>query len=701
MRVGGERSFTGIVRDLTERVRAEEALRRERDYAAALIASMQDAVAVISPEGVLLEISPRFVEMTGFRREELVGSRPPFPYWPEDRRPAMAAALDTLLETGEGEFDLEFRRRDGSRFPVILAAAPLRDAAGRITGYVETVKDVTERRRAADALRVERDAQAALRVVATAVAAEAEPAEIFGLVAEEAARVLRADAGMVLRLDAGGAVVVGAHGVADPWTGSDAPRRLPAAGGILEVLRSGRRPARVDAPPGSEPLREVLGRGAPASIAAVPVEAAGGLWGAVVVAGTVRGALPEGAEERLASFAELVGVAISNADARALLAARATTDQLTGLPNQATFHERLATEVDRARRHRHPLSLILFDLDHFKRVNDRHGHQAGDRALQELARRISRLTRAEDVLARVGGEEFAWILPETDAVGAWRASERARRAVASEPFGGIGPLTLSAGICDLERAGSPGELFRLADVALYWAKAQGRDASVRYAPEVVEVLSADARAAEIERGQKLGSIRVLARAVDAKDPSTQAHSGRVAELAARLAGRLGWPAERVALLREAGLVHDVGKIGVPDAVLFKRGRLGDAEIRRIRAHAELGAEIVAEALSPEQTAWVRHHHERIDGMGYPDGMAGPDIPEGARILALADAWDAMTAVRLYRPARDHDDAIAECRRERGRQFWSRAVDALEELAGEGRLELAENELEDDPAGVGR
>ena len=145
----------------------------------------------------------------------------------------------------------------------------------------------------------------------------------------------------------------------------------------------------------------------------------------------------------------------------------------------------------------------------------------------------------------------------------------------------------------------------------------------------------------------LRGLRVLARVVDARDPSTLRHSERVSDLAVRLAKHLRWPPERIAFLREAALLHDVGKVGVRDAVLLRRRALNALEYEEVKRHAALGAEIVADVLSPEQVAWVRHHHERWDGAGYPDGLAADAIPDGARIIAAADAWDVMTNERPY------------------------------------------------------
>jgi len=373
---------------------------------------------------------------------------------------------------------------------------------------------------------------------------------------------------------------------------------------------------------------------------------------------------------------------VSAVHARERLADQARTDPLTGLPNHRQFHERLRSEAARALRHGRPLSLALFDVDHFKRVNTLHGHQSGDATLAEIAARLRANLRDGEMLARTGGEEFGWILVETTAEEAFAAVERTRLAVADGPVVSDLTVTVSAGICDLARAGSADELFRLADGALYWAKATGRDRAVLYAPDTVAALSAEERAERLERSQALVALRSLARAVDAKDPSTHAHSERVSRMCERIAHELGWQLERAAQLAEAGLLHDVGKIGVPDAVLLKPGPLDAGEYETVKRHAALGAEIADEALSPEQCAWIRGHHEWWDGSGYPDGTAGDDIPEGARIIAVADAWDVMTRARHYGTIRDEADALQELRRVSGTQFWPDAVAALTAVFGD-------------------
>ncbi|MDP9399755.1 MAG: diguanylate cyclase [Actinomycetota bacterium] len=659
-----------------------------RDATRALLLLIQDGVVVLDPSDGVVDVNDRFCAITGFPRAQLLGRRPPFPWWPDEERERNERNFTGARDRGRGQYNARFMRRDGTRFPAVVNLAHLVDAAGEPVGggLVATFKDVSEREAAAERLRAQVEFEAALRRIAEVAVADEAPDRVFAVVAREAARVLGTEAATLARRTEDGQVLVAVQGFEAP---------LPLGGAITldsptasaTALRTGR-PARVEdhgeLDPGDAVVAASLRNGIVGSVA-VPVRVRGGTWGALAVHSRRAGALAPDAEEALGRFAHLVGLAVASADARAALIARATTDPLTGLRNHGAFHDRLRWEVERAQRARQPLALAVFDVDHFKAVNDRHGHAVGDRVLREVARRLAEHVGPGDTLGRVGGEEFAWIMPGRCSVRGLQAAEEVRRALGGEPFAEVGPVTLSGGVCDVGRASTAGELFRLADVALYWAKAEGRDAVVRYAPEVVEVLPARERVQQLERSRRLAAIRVLARAVDAKDPSTQAHSERVAELAGQLAKQLGWPAERRASLLEAALVHDVGKISVPDAILFKLGALTEEEYEQVKAHPVVGAQVLADALSAEQLDWVRHHHERFDGTGYPDRLVGDDVPEGAFVLAVADAWDAMTAVRRYGAARGVGNALRECRSQRGRQFGPRTVDALDALARAGRL----------------
>jgi diguanylate cyclase (GGDEF)-like protein len=392
--------------------------------------------------------------------------------------------------------------------------------------------------------------------------------------------------------------------------------------------------------------------------------------------------------ERLSRFADLVGLAVAGAAAQARLVAEATTDPLTGLLNHRALHERLSEQAAIAARTGQPLSVVVFDVDRFKALNEALGYEVGDDVLREVARRARAAAREGELLARVGGDEFAALLPGTSAEDARLAAERLRHAIVDEPFQGELELTLSAGVADTTVTHDGAELLALADGALYWAKSNGRDTTCVYDPAVVEELSATERAERLERTKALGAVRALAQAIDAKDAATIQHSERVATLAARLAEASGWSPPDVARLHDAGLVHDVGKIGIPDAILSKPGRLTDEEYDAIKRHSALGARIVSEVLDAEQVAWVRGHHERHDGRGYPDALCGEDIAEGARLMALADAWDAMTGARVYSDAMPIDAALAEVERCEGTQFHPAAVAALRTVFEQGRLATA-------------
>jgi diguanylate cyclase (GGDEF)-like protein/putative nucleotidyltransferase with HDIG domain len=521
------------------------------------------------------------------------------------------------------------------------------------------------RERAEASLRESSAESATLHRVSLALVQEEEPRRIFALVAEEAASLLGVPYGFVGRVTGAELHLLGFARGTPPAVLLRTPLEGPTP--MARAVRSGR-PERCDDLRTAGRAAGSLVAAGLASAVAVPVRVAGRTWGVLGAISDERGALRPRAEARLEALAELVGLALSNADARRQLEEQATSDALTGLANHRAFHERLRTEVGRARRYERPLSLALLDLDHFKRLNDTQGHQQGDRVLAAIGKVLVQHARTTELPARVGGEELAMIFPETPAIEAYTAVERIRAAVEALDLGDVGTVTVSAGVCDLTHASDSADLFRLADAALYWAKQQGRNTCFVYSPEVVEELSAEERARRQARGQALAALRALARVIDAKDASTRQHSERVARMAARLAEQAGWPEVRIDRLREAALIHDVGKMGLSDDVLLKPGPLDGAEEELIRQHAAVGADIAAELLSEEQASWIRGHHERWDGEGYPDRLAGAAIPDGARILAISEAWDAMTSGRGYGERIDPAIALEEIQTLAGLQF---------------------------------
>jgi diguanylate cyclase (GGDEF)-like protein/putative nucleotidyltransferase with HDIG domain len=336
------------------------------------------------------------------------------------------------------------------------------------------------------------------------------------------------------------------------------------------------------------------------------------------------------------------------ADSEALLA-RADTDPLTGLLNHRLFHGRLNVEIDRASRHGESVGLVALDIDDFGAVNSVGGHQAGDTALVAIARAIEAAVRSQDIVCRVGGDELMVILPGADLGATFVTARRIVEGVRSVDIDAVPPLSVSAGVTAYpEHALDHDRLLVAADAALYWAKRHGKDRAVLYDDQVATPVTPEQRIKELREHANLESVRALAAAVDARDPGTQDHSRNVSQLAAELARDIGLDGETVTLIGYAGQLHDVGKIGVPDSVLRKGGVLTEHERLRLREHASLGAQIIAAANISEIQPWVRHHHERWDGTGYPDGLAGEDIPLGARLLALAEAYDSLVTGRSGR-----------------------------------------------------
>jgi diguanylate cyclase (GGDEF)-like protein len=352
-------------------------------------------------------------------------------------------------------------------------------------------------------------------------------------------------------------------------------------------------------------------------------------------------------------------------------------DPLTDLLNRRGFQEVFDVELERARRANQPLSLIVGDLDRFKRVNDVHGHAAGDDVLRRVADAIRGAKRGFDRAARVGGEEFAILAPDSDEHGAYMLAERIRAAV-HEAFaeGRDSQLTISFGISTHPLHGQSADgLLRTADQALYAAKRLGRNRSVISSAEVPGILAHGARGSNSEALVELAALVNLAEALDVRDSGSATHCQRVGRFAELTARELGLPPEAVERIRLAGILHDVGRVALPDSVVAKQGPLTDEEWAWVRAHPAVGARMVETTEYDDIRSWILFHHERPDGHGYPEGRR-EDVPLEAAIIAVADAYEAMTSDRPYRAALSPEEASDELRREAGRQFHPDVVEAL-------------------------
>ncbi|MEA2437989.1 MAG: hypothetical protein QOF65_2545 [Thermoleophilaceae bacterium] len=370
----------------------------------------------------------------------------------------------------------------------------------------------------------------------------------------------------------------------------------------------------------------------------------------------------------LAGVVAQTATALDNARLIETMAHQARFDNLTGLLGHRAFHEALEIQLERGNG---PFTLASIDIDDFKLINDLHGHPIGDEALRRVAEALRRGVGEHDSVFRVGGEEFAVLLPGCTAEQARPKAEHLRVAVASTPF--ALPLRVSIGL-----ASCPGDaqdrdaLLERADDALYGAKRAGKNRVVG--------AGEDHDAVPVKRdGGRVNLLDMLR----TKDGDTLAHSARVAALAVDTGRILGLDSARLDVLRTAGQLHDVGKLALPEAVLNKPGPLEDDEMQLVRTHPLLGAELVRAWGEPAAAQFVLEHHERIDGTGYPAGLTGDEISLEGRILHAVDALTAMTSDRPYRGADTMDHAIAELRALSGKQFDAAVVRALEQVLAGG------------------
>ncbi len=424
----------------------------------------------------------------------------------------------------------------------------------------------------------------------------------------------------------------------------------------------------------------------------------------------------------LLTLADLISGALHNALTFQRAQEQAITDGLTGVKTHRFLMEALSAEWKRSTRANRSFSLALIDLDRFKFVNDFYGHLEGDLVLKRVGHVLEEHCRRSDVVARYGGDEFVILMPETNLEQSGQIAETLRSKISTDMLLREKRITASLGIaCFPINGATPQELIQVADASMYLSKHQGGNAvstAENYDPNetrewkrnVLEAylgvtlkrlfatgpdaleeicarmrqfaqslempVAADKGGQSTALARKEGSelpvietVTSLALAIDAKDHFTQGHCQKVAVYAALIASKLGLSGDEIEEIRIGGMLHDIGKVGIPEEILNKNGPLNGEEWEVMKAHARYGDEI----LSPLETltrvrAMVRHHHEMFDGSGYPDGLEGARIPLGARIIAIADAYDTITSDRVYKKARVFSAACVEIERCAGAQF---------------------------------
>lgn len=369
------------------------------------------------------------------------------------------------------------------------------------------------------------------------------------------------------------------------------------------------------------------------------------------------------------------------------------TDALTGVGSRRLLEDKLETECARSKRYKHPFSVAILDLDNFKTINDVFGHATGDEALKKLAESMKSQKRIPDILARYGGDEFVILMPETEANDALTFMERIRAKVQQIEVQENVTMTISCGVAQSmpDFSDSSSDVIRRADLALYEAKSAGRNCAKLWNNKMSRILKAGD--IEFERIKKLKrrvaglsvqaekmfiqSIWGLVQALEAKDPYAKKHSESVMHYAVGIAEMMEIPPKRLEILRRAAMIHDIGNIGIPDAILSKPGRLTPRERKIIEQHPLIAVRILEKmSFLKQEVAIVRSHHEKWNGQGYPDGLLSTSIPIGARILTVADTFDALISDRSYHNSRSIAEAIEILTDSSGYDFDFEVVNAL-------------------------
>ena len=387
-------------------------------------------------------------------------------------------------------------------------------------------------------------------------------------------------------------------------------------------------------------------------------------------------------------------------DAFKRLTLMAITDQLTGLANRRHFEQVLDAFYHQARRYNRQLSILAIDIDFFKAINDTGGHQVGDEVLRTVGRALEGLCRKADLPARIGGDEFCVILPETCASGAAIVAERIREMISAQEIQ-AGPkkitATVSIGVTDLNSGeiNSPDALMAMADEALYAAKKLGANRvfqahdvggpdrslgsqdNLRFASLAKKAACLDTRF----KDAFLAGVEELMNVMAQRDSCKAHHSRNISRYAVLIAQEMGLTPRVTKRLEIAAMLHDIGMLALPDDVLKCPGPLNPEQTAQVRQHPLLGVRIMEGMEFLEQEIpTVRYHHERYDGGGYPEGLTGAAIPLTARILAAADSFDAMTSPRSFRNAKSLQEALAELEKASARQFDPLVIEAFKAVA---------------------
>ncbi|MCK4245931.1 diguanylate cyclase, partial [Candidatus Bipolaricaulota bacterium] len=664
-----------------------------------IFASTIDGILVFKLDGKVVEANPAACKMYGYTHDEFVGL-PAEKLTHPDYFHGFSEFRQNVQQDGRFLVNSVNLRKDGTQFDIELRGTRF-SYHGR-PHLLLIITDTTEQAKAQKALEGSKQKIERLYEITQRLETSSAEQDVYDVTIKAAEKILSFSLASLDIVEEGKLIVKATS--SELPSGASKETRLEEGGLAGETYRSGKTTifGSMDEVPIAIPTKEEFTSGISAPIGDI---------GVFQVVSTTPNAFTEEDGRLLNLLLGHTYEAIKRINLQRQLREQAIRDSLTGLYNRRYFTQVIEQEITRSKRYGHPIAFLMVDIDRFKEINDRFGHQIGDRVLQETAKLLEAQLRDVDVVIRYGGDEFLLVLPETTDSETDIVKERITKARAHQnkenkliDF----PLTVSIGAaCWRPESSEPmEEILARADRRMYVEKKNKRSegfsqailrskrehpernlldkkgdfAGITLPRDITERKRAEKRLQNILQGV----IQALGRTIETRDPYTAGHQQRVTQLACAIAKEMKVSSKQLEAIRTASLIHDIGKIAIPAEILTKPTQLSEMEIILIKHHPESAYDIVKEVDFPGPvTDIILQHHERLDGSGYPQGLKGKEIRRGARILAVADVVEAMSSRRSYRPALGIDKALEEIRRNKGRLFDPQVVDTCLNLSNKG------------------
>lgn len=653
-------------------LRLKKWLRREKDELKTAITNLEVGFFRESPKnnGEFIEVNEAFIKMLGYEEDELfrMTTQDVF-YQPSDYQ----KIRETLLSKGVVVRELRFKKKSGQAFWVILSAKTIKNDMGDVRYFENIVMDISERK-----WMEEEVSSAYLRF--EAVIQNTPNIAVQGYSLD--GRILEWNHASELLFGYSKHEVIGKRG-ADLLSNENDRREFEEA--IIRIAASGH-----DVAPHEVKAKNRGGKEITLYSSLFPILQKGKAIEIYCMSVDISDRVET--EKRLNEIKDK-------------LESLALKDALTEIYNFRYFRERLAAEFERAKRSLSPMTVMMIDMDYFKSINDTYGHQFGDKILKQVARLLKNELRTNDVVARWGGEEFAIILPDTNRNDGMSVANKLLQILQTRSFGdGSNVIKVKCSIGVVSYPEDPlfsvDEIIDAGEESIYRVKERGGNGVALYGHEIGEraferYSSEDDRTRYIDAvKQKLSFFAVrsersileaiysLAKSIELRDRKTKEHCERMVEYAEKMARRLGMNEQDIDNVRRAAMLHDIGKLGISDAILLKPAKLTPQEYEVVKKHPVIGADIVSVAGFLKDIApLILSHHERWDGTGYPRGLKGEEIPLGARIIAVVDVYEAVTSDRPYHKAISKEEACDIIREGAGTQFDPQTVSVFLDIIG--------------------